>query len=226
MQDIINATTSDQSPKTQKQAMTMADKMIDTKKHGLTEISRYALTLAIFHYASHPEDAVVLITEYLKLPPTVVLNILMVGLPFLLSIIFARAMTFLWYFGIAPFLLLLGALLLIVITSPFFVIGIIVKRDWLYTPGQSLLNYVTWIERFADSDRKYESRKFYLPNVCFFGLFLMLFFCAYLWDNPISRKWLPSKNFELNAAANLHYYCQVTGTYNETKCMNWKKAVQ
>jgi hypothetical protein len=92
---------------------------------------------------------------------------------------------------------------------------------WLGSVPERLEN---WLKRRKEKREKEEKPKILFPNIVIASavfVFLSWGEGSGSWFNPGSS-WNPYYNKNLVLTANLHYYCQTTGRYNEDICKKWK----
>jgi hypothetical protein len=208
-----------------KDERSMADMMLNPSKHGLRIVFEFGLLFSVVHFAAHPEGAAILLIEYLKLPPELTISIVSAGVPLLVAMTVARMLTGLWFIAISPLILIVGSIFILILTSPL----------WLASKfGFERFEKVTTkaLGKFADVLMAVVKKGgntiggpvhgIYLTNAfIFFGL-LATFYVFIAGDNSLSKHW-GSKNPRLIMTSNLHYYCQVTGSYNKAECDEWLK---
>jgi len=203
---------------------TLNDRMLGVEKDILPFLKSFAITIAIYYIAFSPESAAIFLIEYFKVTPTLCLFFLQIALPILLATTISRTITIQWQTLPGRMVTLFLALLL---SSPFWVLHFFFKfykNESLHSKYRELLSsYLKKIEKKAErSKKKDSSRKFLRFNVVLVVVLSLFFGLAAGFDNPLGHLWNKKYNKPLLLTANLHFYCQITGMYNEDECNKWK----
>ena len=77
-------------------------------------------------------------------------------------------------------------------------------------------------DKYALRVKHKKERQILLSNKILAVMLALGLIVAQFFNNPVGRIWNPHYNHKLELAANLHYYCQLTGTYNKEECDKWK----
>lgn len=189
------------------------DVLIDLRRDLWPSLAHLIIVFAIMYFAVQPESFVVTAMGIFHLPPQVIMKFYSFAMPLVIAAMLSRFILILWK-TILPYPI---AIILIIFASPFFILDrYILKKNWFERLFKIL-------EKINTKNKSLKDRKFLLSNIVLFAAMSILLFACYLGNNPISKKWLPTKNAYLVIISYNHYYCQITGNYNEAECKYWKK---
>ena len=189
------------------------DVLIDVSRDLWPSLAYLIIISSIIYFAIRPETFIITAMGIFNLPPQVLMGFYSIAMPLVISAMLARLILILWK-AVLPYPI---AIILILIIFPFFLLDrYILKKNWFEKLFETL-------EKKSKSNKPGKSRKFLFSNIILFCSFSILLFACYLGDNPISKSWLPAKNPYLVIISYSHYYCQITGNYNESECKFWKK---
>lgn len=206
---------------------TLGERLINVQPHGFLFLKEALIPLITFYIVLSPQTAAVFLIEYFKLDPTIALIILQLAIPVLVGIVIARSIT-IWWIGMFRylftfFLLVLTCLpllpicllawLLALFKFPFLLIKIKKSAESTTERLNSMLIRL--------KQRHKKERKFLLMNQVIVVILVGSLLYAASFET-IGRLWNPKFNKKLLIISNLHYYCQVTGSYNEDMCKKWK----
>jgi hypothetical protein len=200
------------SPSTREEDLnpkTYHDLTIDFQRDIFPVLFLVGVGVVILHFAGKPEGAIILLIELFKLPPDTALLLFSMCMPVAMAVLLARMFAIIVNFVFIPLFALatiIILLLILLVSSEIKWRNVIIEGfDRL---GKFFQNRI--IEK--NSGKKIKSNVYALVFCLFF------FFGAYFGDNFISRKWQYTRNRELTRAAKLHYYCQLTGAWNQKSC--------
>ena len=192
----------------------LSDSLLDIEGHGFKLIKQTVFPTIILYIALYPQSAAVFIIEYFKFDPQLTLITLKFSLPILVGLSAARIVCIFWYLGLQY----ITILALIVILSPVVILIRILKRT-------ILLKILDWLEDYQINKKikPKKERKYLLSNIIISSAFIIALYSSMYFENPVSKLWNTKYNKKLEIIANLHYYCQITGSYNDQECLKWKK---
>lgn len=187
--------------------------LIDIERDLWPFLAYLIIFSAVVYFAIKPETFVITAMGIFNLPPQVLMNFYSIAMPLVVAATLSRCFIVLWK-AILPYPI---AIILFIVSFPFLLLEIYFPR----------MNWSERMELYLDKRRKkkklQKSRKFLLSNIILFCSFSILFYACYLGENFVSSHWLPSRNQYMVIISYCHYYCQITGNYNETECKYWKK---
>jgi len=209
---------------------TLADDSFDPVEDGYKVGLRILKILIVSNLILHPDFIAIALIDYLKISPTILLNFLSFFVPILISMLIARiGLAFYWV--IVPLII---AYVLLSISLPIFVTGIVLmiileiplrlffRKTIVGIIGRFFSKFLSCFELLGKIEIKLKKTVGARTiNRLLFGLTLGTLFLLYLTDNHFSNNFLPSKNKDLEIRLNLHYFCQLTGTYNKDECAYW-----
>ena len=199
----------------------LGDQLLNVEHHGFDFLKTMLLPGIILYFSLSPQTAAVFIIEYFKVDPTIALLVIQVACPILIGIAIARMLFIYWFtiFGYIFALLIAGLILGIIIPIYFILRRTHVK--WAERYYKSLLTTSEKLsEKLRVKDKK--ERQILLSNKILAVILALGLLVAQFFDNPVGHRWNPDYNHKLELVANLHYYCQLTGTYNKEECDKWK----
>jgi len=158
--------------------------------------------------------AAVFIIEYFKFDPNVTLLILQFSLPVLVGISVARLISIMWH-GVFQYVVVVA---LAILLAPI----LLALRFFRYSLLEKLFGLFEGYERRQKAKIKKE-RKFFISNVVIACSLIFALYFGQSYENFIGKAWNPKFNKDLLHISNLHYYCQVTGSYNQLECSDWLK---
>jgi predicted Co/Zn/Cd cation transporter (cation efflux family) len=215
--------------------ISLDDRLLSIERHGWKVAKTMSISILVFYIALKPETASIFLIEYLKIDPISTLTILLFALPLLLSLLIARlsALAFIIsfrFFFVGLYYIIVYALPIAIILvvnaiirkskSPIFVrlqkaLSIYLER-WSVKVEKKL----SGAEKRAENNS--EKGSIYRSHLVLFILIFTALFFAQFHNNFIGKNWNPKYNKKYKIITNLHYYCQITGSYNSDQCKEWK----
>ncbi len=197
----------------------LQEKLLDVEKHGLKELKKLLIPLIVMTIALNPHSATVFMMEYFKVDPSLSFLIMQYALPVLIGISMARVISLLWIFPIRQF-----------VGYSIFLIWLPVLWVLRKTKSQYFNKLCNWTDnskkkedlRYIQTKETGLERELFFINRSFTILFTSVLYLAQFFNNPIGQLWNPIYNKKLMIITNVHYYCQLTGNYNEDQCKKWK----
>ncbi len=167
------------------------------------------LWFAPLYYLVHPEDLSILIVDYLKIHPSVVVLMIQNAVP-------AIAGVFVGYFLIRVVVLIF---IIFFILSFIIFLVLVGFNSLIKLVSKKSVPYIN-LDTFNKLDKIFPNAdKFgtYISNIQFFlaAFFVIVFIFLTIAEKSI---WSSKANPAIALAAEKHYYCQVTGSYNQSKC--------
>jgi hypothetical protein len=198
------------------------EQLLDIEKHGFKALRKALIVVLLFYISFSPQTAAVFLIDYFKLDPSITLEIIQIALPLLLGITLARTVSLLWYavflYAVAYIIagLVLAILLPLLWMSKEFSVNLRTRLD------NKLTKFLDKVSEKQRSKPKPKS-EILLLNKVVTAILVVGLFIAMNFNTPVGRLWNGNYNKELNLVAHLHYYCQLTGNYNEDQCKKWKE---
>lgn len=167
----------------------------------------------------NPTSATIFLMEYFKIDPMLALTIIMYSFPLITATIIARTCCTLWIIG-GRYLVVM---VFIIPLLPFIYIGKLRNLTFMK-------KLEAWInkkdkeanERHLKTKETGVEREIKIIHYSIFIIATLSLGVSMFFDNPIANLWNPAFNKALFATTNAHYYCQITGNYNEEQCKEWK----
>ncbi len=191
----------------------IGDKILDIEKHALPFLRQVLAPGLVFYLSANPHTAAVLLIEYFKIDPPSALLAIQLGFPALIGVSIARVISIWWF---AVFQYIFAGFLLAFLILPLLLLRLLAPLSFYTLSGRASLIYRRFRKRQA------LKRKFFLHNQIIAAMAIALLYWAEFVGMPYAANWNPKYNRELVVVAHLHYYCQVTGGYNQDICEQWK----
>lgn len=195
----------------------LLEKLLDVKKYGLYKLKKILIPIIILYISINPHVATIFLIEYFKIDPEMALVIIQYSFPLLIGIIMARVISILWVF---PFRYILVIIVIII-----FMPAILILKYYKMSYLNKFNNWIKQLDDKFNNKRNKETcleRELLIINRFSALIFVFGLFFAQFYDNAIGELWNPSYNKKLSIMTNVHYYCQVTGSYNVEQCRTWK----
>jgi hypothetical protein len=94
-------------------------------------------------------------------------------------------------------------------------------KNWL---SEKTAKYFLKLEKHFESEKqKSEQTHLFKSHLALFLLIFTILFTVQFHEGIIGNIWNPKFNKKYEILTNLHYNCQITGSYNTQECNNWKK---
>ncbi len=200
----------DTEPKTENKKLD--DVLIDISRDLWPSLAHLIIISAVIYFAIKPETFIITAMGIFNLPPQVLMNFYFIAMPLVMSAMLSRFLLILWKVAL-PYPIVI---ILLILAFPFFLLDrYIFKKNWF----EKIFSY---IDQKNAKNKSQKSRKFLFSNIILFCSFSILFFACYLGNNSVSNRWLPSRNPYMVIISYSHYYCHITGNYNESECKFWK----
>jgi len=200
----------DTEPKTENKKLD--DVLIDISRDLWPSLAYLIIISAVLYFAIKPETFVITAMGVFNLPPQVLMNFYSIAMPLVVAAMLARFFIILWK-AVLPYPI---AILVLIVVFPFLILDrYILRKNW----SEKIYLY---LDKKSSKNKSQKSRKFLLSNIILFCSFSILFYACYLGTNSISSLWLPSRNPYMVIISYSHYYCEITGNYNEAECKYWK----
>lgn len=195
------------------------DQLEAYEKHGIRLLQRLVLILFVTTILLNPQSATIFMMEYFKIDPSLALNLIESCFPLITAIVIARVVCVLWVFGGRY----VFTALVMIFLLPAIYIGKLLRLkyvnkilEWLkYKDRETKARYLKSSETGIEREIKY-------INIAVAILITLSLEVALPFNNPIGQLWNPKLNKKLFITTNAHYYCQITGTYNDDQCKKWK----
>jgi hypothetical protein len=196
-----------------KPTKTLGENLLDIENHGLSLLKTILLPIIVFYISLSPHTAAVFLIEYFKIDPSIALIVLQFSFPVLIGIVIARTLSTMWY---TVFVYVLALAVIVPLLPVLWFL-----RIFKYSCFE---RFFQWLDALGEKykNRKKKERKFLLSNQILAITLIVGLYFAQFYDNFIGKTWNPTYNKKLMIIANLHYYCQVTGSYNDEQCQKWK----
>jgi hypothetical protein len=218
--------------KNESKTLTLNDRVISIETHGWKLLKKISINILVIYISFKPYSASIFIIEYFKFDPEVTFTILLYAFPMLISILIARLLTFFWIFSIRYILFTVYLILFLLIPYTLIMpISLIIRKK----ENSKISKLNSWIndnikKRQLKLEKQLESEKQKPEHTHIFkshlALFLLLFsvlFTLQFQEGTIGKVWNPKFNKKYQILTNLHYNCQITGSYNTQECNEWKK---
>ena len=192
---------------------TLDDVLIDVNRDLWPILVDMIVSSTVLYFAIKPESFIVTAMGIFSLPPQVLMIFYSIAMPLVISAMLSRYILILWE-AVLPYpIAFIGAILIL----PFVLLD---KYILKYNLLEKILEYIDGKKEKRRTSQK--SRKFLLSNIIIFVSLSSLLFSFYLGDNVLSNHWRPYRNPYTVLISYSHYYCQITGKYNESECKFWK----
>lgn len=200
----------DTEPRTENKKLD--DVLIDISRDLWPSLAHLIIISAVLYFAIKPETFIITAMGIFHLPPQVLMNFYSIAMPLVVAAMLSRFLIILWK-AVLPYPI---AIILLIVVFPFLLLDrYILRKNW----SDKIYSY---LDQKHSKGKSQKNRKFLLSNIILFCSFSILFFACYLGTNSVSSLWLPSRNPYMVIISYSHYYCQITGNYNEAECKYWK----
>jgi len=196
-----------------KSETTLSEHLLNIETHGFSIIKALAIPSIILYFGLHPQSAAIFLIEYFKLDPTVAILTIQIAFPVLFGIAFARMLSIYW-------------LMILRYVLAYTVVAILLPFIWIlrYVRSQLVDRFLEWIDTVSikHHSKEKKQRNLLISNQILAVFLMLVLFIAQFFNNSVGHLWNPKFNRELLIITNLHYYCQMTGNYNNDECNKWK----
>lgn len=200
------------------EANSLDERILDVQKHAIPFVLGMILPMIVVYFAFVPQNAAIILVDYFKLEPGAVFLIYQNAMPVLLAIALARMLTIITNGAIW----ILKVMLLIPVS-----VILLSLKCYAFINKQKAESVSCVIVDFLWGNpmkgRADDGKSLLKSNIVLALIFFVIIFISRLIPGiPFYYLWEPSRNNRLKIDTNLHYYCQITGGYNETSCLDWK----